>query len=116
MLEIDMEFARGMLFIRLMGVLNKITSNDLKETLEKMVEEEGIRYFVLNLESLDYIDEEGIKLIINCYFNVILKEGKLVICGYDSHIQKKVGKDLEQAFKNIENSTNELTALHLINI
>lgn len=116
MLEINMEFARGMLFIRLMGVLNKKTSSELKKTIEKMVEEEGIRYFVLNLESLDYIDEEGIKLIINCYFNIVLKEGKLVICGYDSHIQKEVGKDLEQAFQNIENSTNELAALHLINI
>ena len=82
MLQIDMEFARGMLFIRLFGILNKKTSKDLKKTLDKMIDEQGIRYFVMNLENLDYIDEDGIHLIMN----------------------------------NIESSSNELSALRLINI
>lgn len=116
MLEINMEFARGMLFIRLTGILSKRTSKELKETLDRMIDEQGIKYFVINLESLDYIDEEGIQLIMNRYFDVTLHEGRLVICGYNHHIQKRVKKDLERAFRNIESSTNELTALHLINI
>lgn len=116
MLEIDMEFARGTLFIRLSGILSKKTSKELKETLDKMIDEQGVRYFVINLESLDYIDEEGIELIMNRYFDVTLHDGKLVICGYNRHIEKRVKKDIAQAFQNIESSTNELTALHLINI
>ncbi len=116
MLEINMEFARGMLFIRLSGILSKRTIRNLKDVLDKMIDEQGIKYFVLNLESLDYIDEEGIHLIMNKYFDVTLHDGKLVICGYNHHIQKKVKKDLDQAFQSIESSTNELSALHLINI
>lgn len=116
MLEIDMEFARGMLFVRLKGILSKRTCWELKETLDKMIHEQGIRYFVINLESLDYIDEEGVKLIINRYFDVTLNDGKLVICGYNRHIQKKVKSDLHNALSNIESSKNELSALHLINI
>lgn len=116
MLEINMEFARGMLFIRLSGILSKRTSKGLKNTLDKMIDEEGIKYFVINLEGLDYIDEEGIHLIMNRYFDITLHDGKLVICGYHHQIQRHVKKDLEQAFQNIESSSNELSALHLINI
>lgn len=116
MLDINMEFARGMLFIRLSGILSKKTSQELKMALDKMIDEQGIKYFVLNLESLDYIDEEGIQLIMNRYFDVTLRDGKLVICGYNHHIQKRVKKDLDQAFQRIESSNNELSALHLINI
>ena len=116
MLEIDMEFARGMLFIRLSGILSKRTSKDLKKTLDKMIDEQGIRYFVMNLENLNSIDEDGIHLIMNRYFDITLHDGKLVICGYDPHIQKHVKNDLDQAFQNIESSSNELSALRLINI
>mgnify|MGYP006990235829 CR=1 FL=1 len=70
----------------------------------------------MNLENLDYIDEDGIHLIMNKYFDVTLHDGRLVICGYNQHIQKSVKKDLDQAFKNIESSSNELSALRLINI
>ncbi len=116
MLEIDMEFARGMLFIRLSGILNKKTSKELKNALDKMIDEQGVRYFVVNLENLDSIDEDGIHLIMNRYFDITLHEGKMVICGYNPHIQRHVKKDLDQAFQNIESSTNELSALRLINI
>lgn len=116
MLEINMEFARGMLFIRLSGILSKRTSKNLKKILDKMIDEEGIRYFVLNLEGLDYIDEDGIHLIMSRYFDVTLHDGKLVICGYHHQMKRHVKKDLEQAFQNIESSTNELSALHLMNI
>lgn len=116
MLEINMEYARGLLFIRLNGILSKRTTNDLKTTLDRMIEKEGVKYFVINLEHLEYIDEEGLQLLMNYSINISLHEGKLIICGYHQKIQKKVSKDTEEAFQNIENSEDELTALRLIHI
>ncbi len=116
MFQINMEFIRGMLFVRLEGILSKRTSKELNLVLDKMIHEQGVRYFVINLENLKYIDEVGIQSIINHYFDVVMHEGKLVVCGYDSHIKKQVKKDLDIAFQNIENSSNELGAFRLINI
>ena len=111
-----MEYARGMLFIRLSGILSQRTVNDLKMNLDRMIEEEGIKYFVINLENLEYVDEAGLQLLMTYDIDITLHDGKLVICGYHNDIEKKVRKDTEEAFQNMENSKDELTAFHLINI
>lgn len=116
MFHIDMEFIRGMLFVRLEGILSKRTSNELNEVLDKMIYEHGIRYFVINLENLTSIDEAGIKSIMDHYFDVIMHEGKLVVCGYDNIAKRHVRNEVNLAFQNIESSNNELGAFHLINI
>ena len=116
MFHIDMEFIRGMLFVRLEGILSKRTSNELNEALDKMIHEHGIRYFVINLENLTSIDEAGIKSIMEHYFDVIMHEGKLVVCGYDNITKRHVRNEVNLAFQNIESSNNELGAFHLINI
>ena len=116
MFQIDMEFIRGMLFVRLEGILSKRTSNELNEVLDEMINEHGIRYFVINLENLTSIDEAGIKSIMDHYFDVIMNEGKLVVCGYDNISKRYVGNEVNLAFQNIESSNNELGAFRLINI
>lgn len=116
MFKINMEFVRGMLFVRLEGILSERTSKQLNQELDRMIYEQGVRYFVINLENLTSIDEVGIKSIMDHYFDVIMHDGKLVVCGYDSIIHRKVPKEINLAFQNIESSSNELGAFRLINI
>ena len=116
MFKINMEFIRGMLFVRLDGILSKRTSNELNQVLDEMINEHGIRYFVINLENLISIDESGIKSIMDHYFDVIMHEGKLVVCGYDNILKRRVRNEVGLAFQNIESSSNELGAFRLINI
>lgn len=114
MLDINLEFVRGMLFVRLDGVLDKNTYTKLSDCLDTMIYEKGLKYFVINLESLDYMDEEGVQAIINRYFDVALHDGKLVICGYSN--QASLDIKLGKIFNRIEKSNNELGAFHLIHI
>ena len=114
MLDINLEFVRGMLFVRLDGVLDKNTYTKLSDCLDTMIHEKGLKYFVINLEYLDYIDEEGIQAIIDRYFDVALHDGKLVICGYSN--QACINLELGEVFNQIEKSSNELSALNLIQI
>lgn len=116
MFNIDMEFIRGMLFVRLGGILSKRTSKKLNEVLDQMINKQGIRYFVINLENLDSIDEAGIKSIMDHYFDAIMHDGKLVVCGYDEIGTRQVSSEVNLAFQNIESSSNELGAFRLINI
>ena len=43
LLDINLEFCKGILFIRLKGVLNKNTVDKLKEEVNNLVKENGIR-------------------------------------------------------------------------
>lgn len=114
MLDINLEFIRGMLFVRLEGVLDNNTYTKLSDCLDDMIHNKKLKYFVLNLEKLDIIDDEGINTIIERYFDVSLNDGKLVICGYRNQYQDDF--ILGDIFSKIEHSSNELGALKLINI
>lgn len=114
MLEINLEFVRGMLFVRLDGVLDEYTYTKLSDCLDMMIHEKGLKYFVINLENLDTIDESGLQAIIDRYFDVTLHDGKLVICGYHNQFHNNL--EIDHIFDKIEKIPNELGALQLINI
>lgn len=114
MLEINLEFVRGMLFVRLEGVLDCNTYTKLSDCLDTMIHEKGLKYFVINLEYLDFIDERGIQAIIDRYFDVTLHDGKLVVCGYNHQFQNHL--EIEDVFEKIDRTSNELGALKLINL
>ena len=111
MLDINLEFIRGMLFVRLSGRLDINTYTKLNKCLDDMINDKGLKYFIVNLEELSYIDEKGLEEIKNKYFDVARHDGKLIICGYDNPNIK-----INNALKNIEHTNNELNALRLINI
>lgn len=114
MLDINLEFIRGMLFVRLDGVLDTNTYTKLSDCLDTMIHEKMLKYFVINLENLEYIDENGLQAIIDRYFDVVLHDGKLVICGYNNKFSNNL--EINNFFNQIEATNNELGALKLINI
>lgn len=114
MLNINLEFTRGMLFVRLDGILDSNTYTKLSDCLDKMIYEKGIKYLVINLENLSYVDNCGLKTIIDRYFDAALHDGKLIICGYNNHFLNNT--ITENIFNQIEHCSNELTALRLINL
>ena len=83
MLDINLEFFRGMLFVRLSGLLDSNTSVKLSDVLDNMINEKGLKYFVINLKNLEYIDDGGLQTIIDRYFIHIGK------CKNKSRISKK---------------------------
>ena len=59
MLKINMEFRKGILFVRLKGVLTRYTYRSLEAYLIPIVNNYGIRYLVYNLEAVSLIDDYG---------------------------------------------------------
>lgn len=83
MLEIDMRFKQGILFVRLKGILNGDTCSKLEESLSSLIEDNGIKYVLFNLSKLEYIDKYGINIIIKNYIKISSNDGKFIICGID---------------------------------
>lgn len=58
-----MEFRKGILFVRLFGVLDDKTIETFKNEVKEVIIKSGIRYVVLNTYNLDGITKEGVKEI-----------------------------------------------------
>lgn len=63
MLKVLMEFRKGILFVRLFGVLDNKTIETFKNEVKEVIIKSGIRYVVLNTYNLDGITKEGVKEI-----------------------------------------------------
>ena len=61
MLESDLEIRKGILFVRLTGILSKSTVGNL-EKVTSLISNNGLNNVVINIEKLDYIDNIGINI------------------------------------------------------
>jgi len=114
MLNIDTEYKRGILFVRLQGVLNKDTSVKLNKLLECAIIKAGIKYLMINFEQLVSIDEIGLEVINKNCLLLINNEGKLLTCGYNNKISLIIENS---SFNNlIYKTNNEVGAFNIISI
>lgn len=113
MLNIDVEYKKGVLFLRLIGKLCEDTKKDLDKVLE-LVPVVGFKYVMINFEKLYSIDDIGINMIVDSSQKLVHSEGKLLICGYNNLIKLKIENSsiLQYALE----TNNELGAFKLISI
>lgn len=115
MLDIETEFRHGILFIRLKGILNKKTVNILNDNVTTLIENNGFKNIVFNIENLDYIDIKGISTLFYNYELLRNNNGNLMVCGI---VNEQIRKKLKNSrLLNYANEINdELTALQILNV
>lgn len=115
MLEIETEIRKGILFIRLIGDLNKNTVNKLHTEVTSMVKDNGISNIVFNLDKLDSIDMKGINALFYNYELVNNNNGKSLICNlHNIAIKHRINNSRLLNYMN--ETSDELTALNIINL
>ncbi len=92
MLSIDMEFRKGILFVRLNGELTKDTFDIMSRDVIAKIKKGGITNVVYNLENLDYIDVKGVHALLYTYELIKNNHGKTLICGINSKVSKMIKK------------------------
>lgn len=110
MLDVNIEFVKGVLFVRLQGKLNMDNTKDLETKLIDIIVTGGIKYLVFNIKNSKL--EERIDLFDRC--NSLIKDngGKMYICGLKNKIESIVGSDYEYCTK----VNDELTVLKQVSI
>lgn len=104
MLRINTEFRKGVLFVRLNG---QIDNENYLESINDIIEDIGIKYIVLNIDNLRFVDVNSINHIIDYNRQILKKKGRLLIC--DTNINRN------GIFKNmIPNIKCEIDAFSLI--
>lgn len=103
MIDIEFEFLKGILFIRLSGNLNKSNAIKIYEDISECIFDNEIRNIVINFENVKNIDYTGINILI--YNSYLCKNnfGNLSICN--------VSKKQINYLKKFNIIADELTAL-----
>ncbi|MFA5602442.1 MAG: STAS domain-containing protein [Bacilli bacterium] len=115
MLDIDIEFRKGILFVRLGGVLDISSSNKLNEELIPILKDNGIKYLVFNIENLNYIDLDGINSLKQKYNIISNNKGQILVCGIKNGLVKQ-RIDNSSLFNYMFETSNELAAFNIINL
>lgn len=102
MFNINTEYRKGVLFIRLQG---RFDYNYYVSTIDKLVVKFGIKAVVLNLCELKHVSLENINYINLLNKKILKKRIKLLIC------DKEIRNDL---FRNIVKINSEIEAFSLI--
>lgn len=102
MVDLNIEFTRGVLFVRLAGILNEVSSMDVEEKVFEIVKDGGIRFVVFNVKNLEMSD--SVKLFDKCQKLLEENDGRMLICGD------------EMSAYDLEYVSDELSALKLLSI
>lgn len=102
MLDINMEYRRGVLFVRFIGILNYFTSYNLIDTLLPIILHHGIRNLVYNFSFLSSIDEVGNKSLLLGYNAILNNKGNVLVI------------DNKFNLEDFKETKNELTALEIL--
>lgn len=114
MLNIDIEFRRGVLFIRLFGNLIDTTKKKLKDEVINLINRSGITNIVINLENINNIDQSGLDMLWTLKSLIEAKNGRIILCNMPREIEQSFNKDKAKIY--LFESKNELTALNTFNI
>lgn len=113
MLEIDMEFRKGILFIRLSGKLDKTTIGKLNREVTELVKDNGIKNIVFNIDKLTSIDLKGINSLLYNYELSRMNDGKAMLCGVNnSLVRYRISNS--RLFNYMYEVSDELSAIKVI--
>lgn len=79
MIDYNIEFTKGVLFIRLFGILNRINQKNIEFDLLEVIREGGIRYLVFNIEDLEI--DDNVTLFSDCEKVIKDNDGRMLLCG-----------------------------------
>ena len=99
-----MEYKNGVLFVRLIGSLNKLTANKLVDVLIPIINKHGIKNMVYNFSDLKSIDNHGNNALLEGYNAIINNYGKVLVVNNRFNLEN---------FKEVK---DELSALNILKI
>lgn len=115
MLETELEFRKGILFVRLKGELSKNTINVLQNGVTDVILQNGIQNVVFNMEHLKNIDMKGMSSLLYHYEICKNRKGNCYICNISSElVYMKLRKN--RILNYLHEMENELTILQAVTV
>lgn len=104
---IDLEFRKGILFVRLFGLMNDANYLEVEKIMREYIVEKEVKYVVLNLDNMKVKSMHAYNMIIKYNSFIKINHGSLII----------VANEIEMPeFLKITFAKNEYQAMNLIAI
>lgn len=108
-LHIDLEHRRKTLIVRLSGELDHHTSNEVKEKVERAIEEGDSRHLLLSLKDLSFMDSSGLGVVLGRYKLITGRGGSMIVCDANPSVYRLF--EMSGMFKILAFEPNEQLAL-----
>lgn len=108
MINTNIEYNKGVLFVRLEGFINHNISYKINNFLVPKILEQRIKYLVFNLYNVDDIDSFGLDALLNVKCAIKTNKGKICLCEISDYVSKKI------KYLKIMRVNNEISALSKI--
>ena len=110
MLKVDMEYEKGILYVRLKGILDRKVCYKINNYVVPIILKHKVKYLVFNLYDLEGIDEAGLDSLLNAKCAIRTNKGKICLCEVSDYLRLKMKR------LRMKVASNELAAYHLIHI
>jgi len=110
MLDINFEFIKGILFVRLEGNIDSKNSKNIQDNIISIIRNGGIKYLVLNVKNL--VINGKVSLFDSCYESIKYNKGKMFICGLKSNLDKVISHN----YRYCDSINSELLAIKVLNL
>lgn len=90
MLKMDLEYEKGILFVRLNGNLNNRNIYKINNYLVPVIKKHQIKFVIYNLANLKSISESGIDAILNTKCTLKKHHGKIYLCEVNEALELKL--------------------------
>ncbi len=110
MLYMDLEYCKGVLFVRLDGALTKRNTYRINNYLAPVLKKHRIKFLVYNLFSVVNVDDAGIDALLRTKHAIKSNHGSVYLCEVPEHL-KKTFKRLR-----VKETESELTALNILKV
>ena len=111
-MKVTTEFRKGILFVRIIGNLNKDTVGIFNDKVTNLVNRVGIRHVVFNVEKLNSIYYKGISTLLYNYEIVKRNDGNVFLCGGNEKVDSIL--KYNHVFKYISEISSVLCAINLM--
>ena len=92
MLNLNIEYNKGILFVRLNGNLDRTSSYKINKYLIPVILKQKIKYLVYNFSNLESLDEDGKDALLNTESAIQTNKGKLYISNVNNNLLKQINK------------------------
>ena len=114
-LQINMEYKeQQVLVVRLSGELDHHTADEVRNKVSIAIEQKNIRYVILNLEKLMFMDSSGLGVILGRYKQIKQAGGEMIVCAVSPSVNRLF--NMSGLFKIIRLESSEDEALHRLGV
>ncbi|WP_033828499.1 anti-sigma F factor antagonist [Bacillus andreraoultii] len=88
-LQVNLEWKeKHILVVRLSGELDHHTADTVRDQVSQAMEEGEVKYLIVNLESLTFMDSSGLGVILGRYKQIKQINGEMIVCSVPPSIER----------------------------